>query len=246
MPPPTTVWIDSVLATFSAMPKLAALGLHRGATRFTYLRPAPRTAPGVGPTAARLPWPAFIGGACNATSTVALLPRSGVSQVTFAASLALDPIVVRRGAFVSIGGFNESYSVRGAPELGMEEELVPKLWEAGHCVGVACGAKGRLFHRGCGGRGTWRTPAAREARAQAQQRNRGLFSAAFDGPRGARVEDLVQAANSELHARSAEGSRIRKTLRKLWPGGCISNCASLLQLRRQTAEHDRRWCQAAT
>ena len=45
MPPPTTVWIDSVLATFSAMPKLAALGLHRGATRFTYLRPAPRTAP---------------------------------------------------------------------------------------------------------------------------------------------------------------------------------------------------------
>ena len=249
LPPSSIGWVDGVLATFEAMPRLAALGLHRGATRL-WPTAMPPTELGQLSSAGATRWPPEVGGACNASSSAAggadAISRPpqphATSQVTFAASLALDPLVVRRGAFASLGGLNESYSARGAPGLGMEEELVARLWEAGHRVGVACPSKGRLFHRNCGGRGTWRTPAARDARARAALHNRGLFRTAFAGARGARIERLVEAANTELHAPTADGRRIRATLRTLWPG-CVAGCANLLRLRRQVSERDRTWCE---
>ena len=162
MPPEVTDWVGTTLAVFGAMPEsFAALGLSLGSTKLLdpvswgpiekrwragSLRPRQRA------------WRDFVGADqrgdvggsfCDHSRRAAwrlamAAPDSQQQQLaelpplTFAASLVVGPIVMRRSAFVALGGWNESYSLPGEPGLGMESELVARLWINGWSAGVAC------------------------------------------------------------------------------------------------------------
>lgn len=243
MPPEVTDWVGATLAVFGTMPQtFAALGLSLGSTKL--LDPV-----SWGPVEKRwragslrphqMEWRDFvgadqrgdIGGAfCDRLQTTwrramaapnAHQQLSRLPPITFAASLVVGPIVMRRSAFEALGGWNESYSLPGEPGLGMESELVARLWINGWSAAVACPTSQTLWRNSCGGAGTRRTRAARHVRLMRTLRTSRLVSKHL-AANAARIEKLVWSHNHELLVGEGAVER-RSILRRAW-GECVVTC----------------------
>lgn len=64
-------------------------------------------------------------------SNTRLSPGSSLSTRVWA-----GPLVVRRDAFVSVGGFSSMFSCLGDPGIGLDEELSMQFWLRGYQVGL--------------------------------------------------------------------------------------------------------------
>ena len=173
LPPPTTAWVDALVGVFAAVPELATVGLHRGGTSWLKGSEDALTLGGW--------W-------CNASAASRVQPPPAWPLV-FASWLSLDPIVVRRAAFRALGGFDERFSEPGAPAMGMEKDLVARLWLSGWSSAVLCPSKNAVFSKSCGAKGTATDGGA--ARDDAARTNRELLHRLHNKSVGHAIEAQV-------------------------------------------------------
>jgi GT2 family glycosyltransferase len=224
LPPPTTAWVDALPGIFAAVPELAAVGLHRGGT--SWLKGAENAS--------------TLGGWwCNA-SAASRAPQPPAGPLVFAAWLSLDPIVVRRAAFGALGGFDEGFSEPGAPAMGMEKDLVARLWRRGWSSAVLCPSKSAIFTKDCGAKGTAAVGGARDLAART---NRELLHRLHNKSVGRSIEAQVRARNAWLTSPDASAREANEALRTLWQG-CVTSCPGLLSVAHKAAVANEPICRA--
>ena len=85
----------------------------------------------------------------------------------FVAGVNIGPLLIRREAFLQVGGFDESFSCVGQPGIQLDTDLSLQLWQEGFQVGLWYSA----VSNGVGGRKTRTNPAQKRARNQNDARN---------------------------------------------------------------------------
>ena len=78
----------------------------------------------------------------------------------FVAGVNIGPLLLRREAFLRVGGFDEAYSCVGEPGIQLDTELSLQLWRHGYRVGLWYSA----VSNGVGGRKTRTNPEQKRAR----------------------------------------------------------------------------------
>ena len=85
----------------------------------------------------------------------------------FVAGVNIGPLLIRREAFLHVGGFDEAFSCVGQPGIQLDTDLSLQLWQEGFQVGLWYSA----VSNGVGGRKTRTNPAQKRARNQNDVRN---------------------------------------------------------------------------
>ena len=198
LPPEAPGWIDSVLGAFELWPKLGMLGLHRGSTLLLA-------------RSGNLTRREQMYGTCgdakdqaeSGTKWHGLVTRDMDAPLMMVSWLNLGPIVVRRRLFLSLGGFNVSYSKPGELGIGFDGELTGRVIAAGQHAALVCPSRGTYFRNGCGGKGTTSTRAKQKLRLGLMSANEHMLTQQFqahDASLLARVRDAQSMLSSSESA----------------------------------------------
>ena len=159
LPTAGTRWLESALRLFDRFPRLGLLGGQMGFNEVPTRKVAEKISWGVPP--------------CK---PIPIQASAGLPFM-FVAGVNIGPLVVRRDAFLRVGGFDEAYSCVGEPGIQLDTELSLQMWRHGYQVGLWYSG----VANGVGGRKT------RTNRAQKRARN------VNDGINGQRCERLMRA-----------------------------------------------------
>ncbi|KAL1525848.1 hypothetical protein AB1Y20_020682 [Prymnesium parvum] len=173
--PPTPAWLHEGLEIFARLPRLAMLGGQMGFNQVPYRRVAENVSWGAPP--------------CRAVPSQLSVGGRGVPFM-FVSGVNIGPLLIRREAFLRVGGFDEAFSCAGQPGIQLDTELSLQLWRQGYQVGLWYSA----VSNGVGGRKT------RTDRAQKRVRNQNDVINGRRCERLFRQHDLavVDAANKQL------------------------------------------------
>jgi GT2 family glycosyltransferase len=159
--PPTPAWLRTGLGLFAAYPRLGLLGGQMGFNQVPFKKIAESVSWGVEPCRPipfRVPAAAALrhepGDASGDASAAA------GSAFMFVAGVNIGPLLVRREAYLLVGGFDEAFSCAGAPGIQLDTDLSLRMWEAGYQVGLFNSA----VSNGVGGRKTRKNKAQKRLR----------------------------------------------------------------------------------
>ena len=140
--PNSTEWIARAVELFDALPSLGLIGGSMGFDGMHQTGDNWRQGWGGDPLH-RIP--SWVRGTGSAEDAV--IPFMHVGAVN------IGPLIVRRDAFVRIGGFNESFAERGQMGIHLDTDLSLRMWSSGYQVGLYYGGVGN----GVNGRKTKRS-----------------------------------------------------------------------------------------
>jgi hypothetical protein len=173
-------WLRRGLGLFERFPRLGLLGGQMGFDGVPLRKVAEEISWGTAP--------------CKPIPSRAPAPAGGAQAdgdpFMFVAGVNIGPLLVRRAAYLRVGGFDEAFSCPGEPGIQLDTELSLQMWRHGFHVGLWYSA----VSNGVGGRKT------RTNRAQKRAR---LLNDALNGQRCERVmrdhhAAAVVAANAAL------------------------------------------------
>ena len=124
-------WLLDGLQLFLRYPKLAMLGGQMGFDRVPFKKIAEDISWGVEPCT---PIPTRSPGGSSGAGGFA--PRANDTAFRFVAGVNIGPLLIRRKAFLEVGGFDETFSCAGAPGIQLDMELSLQLWARGYQVGL--------------------------------------------------------------------------------------------------------------
>lgn len=170
------------------LPALGLLGLHRGSAAL-FKRP--------GSNASRSYY-----GTCGDAQDYGKgwhqMPTHDMSTpLMMAAWLNVGPLVARTRLFLSVGGFNESYSEIGKLGIGYDAELTARIVASGADAALVCPSRHTYFRNGCGGKATTATRSKQRQRHVAMEANERTFTRQFEAVE-AQLLARVQAAQRAL------------------------------------------------
>lgn len=179
--PPTPAWLRAGLSLFAAYPRLGLLGGQMGFDQVPFKKIAESVSWGVEPCRP-IPFRVPAAAATRHGPGVAARGASAAAGAAFmfVAGVNIGPLLVRREAYLLIGGFDEAFSCAGEPGIQLDTDLSLRMWEAGYQVGLYNSA----VSNGVGGRKTRKN--------KAQKHLRRLNDAA----NGARCEQRLAKHNS--------------------------------------------------
>ena len=208
LPPVSTNWVDSVVASFVMIPKLGLLGLHRGSPLLFHRRQELLGTCGDAKDRA------------DAGTQWHLLPsKDMVGPVMAAAWLNMGPLVIRQKIFRKLGGFNDSYSEPGKLGIGYDGELTARAVLSGHYAALVCPSRATYFRNGCGGKATTKTNAKQRERVIAGHVNEARFMRHFKAS-----EKIVLAKVREAQVALFQNRSIQLALARLFPN--CSRCSA--------------------
>lgn len=160
--PPTSAWLRTGLGLFSIFPRLGLIGGQMGFDQVPFKKIAERVSWGVEPCkpipyrvpttiAAKLRSTELTPGDSSAASGAAFM---------FVAGVNIGPLLVRRDAFLLVGGFDEAFSCAGEPGIQLDTDLSLRMWASGYEVGLYTSA----VSNGVGGRKTRKNVAQKRLR----------------------------------------------------------------------------------
>ena len=175
-PPRDAGWLLEGLALFVRFPRLALLGGQMGFDEVPLRKIAESVSWGIAPCRPipyRVPPLHAVGGGSDGSDGAAaaaaaehadIANASGCAGVPFmfVAGVNIGPLLVRREAFLRVGGFDESFSCAGEPGIQLDMELSLALWRAGYQVGLWDSA----VTNGVGGRKTRANPEQKRLRVR--------------------------------------------------------------------------------
>jgi glycosyltransferase involved in cell wall biosynthesis len=123
----------------------------------------------------------------------------GGTQFRFVQHVNIGPYFIRRTAYRELGGWDHTFSAPGEPGIGFDNELCLRAWLGGYQVAYSfVPFKGPPGHYTVDG-GT--ALFSDGLRARNSERNSATIFHRY-GPYAKRIDQLVEAANAELAARS--------------------------------------------
>lgn len=150
--PNSTAWIARALELFKALPSLGLLGGSMGFDGMHHIGDNFRQGWGGAPLHRIPSW--------VTTASMGAVPFMYVGAVN------IGPLIVRRDAFLRLGGFNESFSERGQLGIHLDLDLALRMWNGGYEVGLFYGGVGN----GVNGRKSKRSAEMRVRPAPANSR----------------------------------------------------------------------------
>ena len=202
--PPRGTWLRRALALFERFPRLGLLGGQMGFDTVPTRKIAEEVSWGqtpCKPIPTRVPMAGSSTGGSSAASGEPFL---------FVAGVNIGPLLVRRAAYLRVGGFDEAFSCPGEPGIQLDTELSLQMWRHGFQVGLWYSA----VSNGVGGRKTRKNKVQKRARvlndvlnAQRCERVMRTHDAAAVAKANVALERLPQQKEARENAQREMGMR---------------------------------------